>query len=231
MNNSSKFVVIGLGAFGREVARTLKEYEAEVLVIDKDLHTINSLKQEGFDHAVRMDSTDPATLAGFVRPEDIVVLAMGESFEANILTIGNLNELGVTQIYARATADIQAKIFQRMQGVETIFPERMEGKRFGLRLLFHDSLYLEEYAPGIFIGEFPVPEWALGKSIIDLHVRKRYKLNVIALKETIPAQENKPERTVIHPVDFENTALTGSHILILVGNDLDIAKFVKAMAD
>ena len=115
MENNQRFVLIGLGAFGREIARTLHEHDADLIVMDRDPAAVNLMKSEGFKYTVRIDNLDPAALAKFIKPQDIVILSMGDAFEANILTIEILKELGVKSIYCRATRDIQYKILEKME--------------------------------------------------------------------------------------------------------------------
>ena len=98
MENNQRFVLIGLGAFGREIARTLQEHDADIIVMDQDLSDVNQMKFEGFKYTVHIDNLDPSTLAKFIKPQDIVILSMGDAFEANILTIELLKEIGVKSI-------------------------------------------------------------------------------------------------------------------------------------
>ncbi len=223
-----KYVVIGLGAFGKEIARTLKEHHADVVVIDKHLPTVNQMREEGFEYAVQIDTTDCASLAKFIKPEDIVVIAMGESFEDNILTVGSLTTLGVKKIFTRATKEIHVKILERMQVVETLFPEKQEGKRFALKLLNKDVIYIDEYAPDVYISEIDVPIGYFGMTIMELKVRSRFGLNIIGLKERSVGKDGK-EAQKMYPINFENIKLDKRHTLVIVGNDKNIHKFLEGI--
>jgi len=137
MSKVQRYVLIGMGAFGQEIAYTLKEHHEDIIVMDKNLDVINQMKTDGFDFAVQIDSTDSSTLSRFVTADDIVILSMGESFEDNIITVGILTRLKVKKVYTRATKIIHEEILSQMRNTEILFPEKEEGKRFALKLINH----------------------------------------------------------------------------------------------
>jgi len=223
MSRKQKYVVIGIGAFGKEIARTMQEHKADVIVMDKSETVVNNCKQAGFDFAVQIDTTDSAALSRFIKPDDIVILAMGESFEDNILTVGILKELGVTNIYARATTDIQIKILDRMGIKESLFPEKQEGKRFALHLLFKNFKFVDEFTPDVFIGEVALPKPFIGKTIIDINLRNKYNINVVGIKEFV-IDKNGVENNSMISLGFENIVLKENHSLVVIGHEKDISK-------
>ncbi|MFO7841617.1 MAG: TrkA family potassium uptake protein [Fidelibacterota bacterium] len=222
MPNTKKYVVIGMGTFGREIASVLKDQGADVIVIDNNAETINELKQEGFYHAVSLEATDITALKRFVSEEDTVIVAMGESFESNILIVANLKEIGVKKIYSRATKKVHTDILKSMKVVETLFPEQYAGRKIALEIMYESVKFISEYGKGEFISEVSAPKRYWGKSIIDINVRKNFNLNVVALKEQM---ENGEEE--IYPLGFENTPLKNAHTLILFGKEENITAFAK----
>lgn len=226
MANIQRYVLIGMGAFGQEIAYTLKDHHIDMIVMDKSLEVINQMKLDGFDYAVQLDSTDAASLGRFVNPDDIVILSMGESFEDNIITVGILTRLKVKKIYTRATKIIHEEILGQMKNTEILFPEKEEGKRFALKLINRDFLFKDEYAPNVYITEVKVPESFIGKNIIDLQIRNIYHVNVIALKKVLP---NEPvnNHNNINYLGFEQEKLTKDHILIVIGKEENIKKMIE----
>lgn len=222
MSKTHKYAVIGMGAFGREIATTLKDHDKDVVIIDKDKDTIDELRQEGFYHAVCMNATEITAVKRFISPQDTVIVAMGESFEANILIVANLQKMGVTNIYSRATKEIHTRILQNMDVVQTLFPEQYAGRKFALELMYKSVKFISEYAPGIYISEVVAPKQYWGKTIVDINVRKSYNLNIVALKETFENGEEK-----IYALGFENTPLKFCHTLILFGKEEDITSFAR----
>lgn len=227
MQNARKFIIIGMGAFGREIATTLKDHKADVVIIDRNKETIVELKLEGFYHAVALDATEFSALQRYVSPDDAVIIAMGESFEASILTVANLKRIGVKNIYTRATKAVQISIFESMNVADTLFPEQYAGRKVALELLYDNVKFISEYAAGLYISEVTAPKRFIGKTIIDLNVRKNYNLNVVALKEHITNKDDGKEDEQIYALGFENTPLKETHALILFGKEQDITDFVQ----
>ncbi|KPL16201.1 MAG: hypothetical protein AMS26_05455 [Bacteroides sp. SM23_62] len=226
MENNQRFVLIGLGAFGREIARTLHEHDADLIVMDRDPAAVNMMKSEGFKYTVHIDNLDPSALAKFIKPQDIVILSMGDAFEANILTIEMLKEIGVKSIYCRATRDIQYKILEKMDITEILFPEKQEGRRFALKLLNRDVHFIDEFAPDIYLIEVPIPKELIGKTIRELSIRARYNVNIIGLKSMIKDPGNQKTHTMDY-VGFENTVLKKEHSLLVIGKENDLEEMVR----
>jgi trk system potassium uptake protein TrkA len=226
MAENQRFVLIGLGAFGREIARTMNEYDADIIVMDRDPVVVNEMKAEGFKYAVQIDNLDPSSLAKFVKQDDIVILSMGDAFESNILTIEILKEIGVKSIYSRATKDIQLKILEKMDITEILFPEKQEGRRFALKLLNRDIRFIDEFAPDIYLIEVPIPEEFVGKTIVDLEIRTRYNVNIIGLKN--PAGDDRDDSNQkMDYVGFEKTILRKEHTLLVIGKEKDLEDLIK----
>ena len=226
MENNQRFVLIGLGAFGREIARTLQEHDADIIVMDQDLSDVNQMKFEGFKYTVHIDNLDPSTLAKFIKPQDIVILSMGDAFEANILTIELLKEIGVKSIYSRATKDIQHKVLEKMDITEILFPEKQEGRRFALKLLNRDIHFIDEFAPDIYLIEVPITERLIRKTIVELKIRSKYNINIIGLKSSIQEPGNQETHTMDY-VGFEKTVLKKEHSLLVIGKENDLEELVR----
>jgi len=226
MAENQRFVLIGLGAFGKEIARTLHEHNADVVIMDRDPNTVNMMKSEGFKFAVQIDNLDPSTLARFVNPDDIVIVSTGDAFESNILTIAILKEIGVKTIYSRATKDIQLKILEKMDITEILFPEKQEGRRFALKLLNRDIKFIDEFAPDIFLIEVPIPGRFIGKSIVDMGIRTKHNVNVIGLK-MVQKDPDGHETQKMDYVGFEKIKLRKEHSLLVIGKEEDLEDLVK----
>jgi len=226
MAENQRFVLIGLGAFGREIARTMHEHHADIIVMDRDPGVVNQMKAEGFKFAVQIDNLDPSSLARFVKPEDIAILSMGDAFESNILTIEILKEIGVKSIYSRATKDIQSKILEQMDITEILFPEKQEGRRFALKLLNRDINFIDEFAPDIYLIEVPIPPEFIGKTIVDLEIRTRFNVNIIGLKSPHDEPRNDKNQKMDY-VGFEKTILRKEHSLLVIGKEKDLEDLVK----
>ncbi len=221
MNNDQRFVLIGLGAFGREIAITLHERGADLIVIDKDPVAVSQLKSEGFKYTVNIDNLDIASLSRFIKPGDVAILSMGDAFESTILTIEILKEIGVKKIYARVTKDIQYKVIEKMDITEILFPEKQEGRRFALKLLNWDINFIDEFSKEIYLIEVPVTKKLIGNTVIDLRLRSQYNVNIIGLKST-SRDASDHEKTQMEYVGFEKTPLDETHSFLVIGKEKDL---------
>jgi len=226
MNDQRRFVCIGLGAYGTEIARTLIEHDADVIVMDRDPVAVKQMKLEGCRYAVHLDNLDPTSLAKFIKPDDTLILSMGDSFESHILTIELLKGLGVKTIYARATKDIQYRVLEKMDITGILFPERHEGRRFALKLLNRNFHFIDEFASDIFLIEVPVKEELAGKTILEHEIRTRFNVNIIGLK-SLKSEPESEEALLTDYVGFEHTILDTKHSLLVVGKEPDLAELVR----
>ena len=126
-----RFAVIGLGRFGQKLAIALSMSGAEVIAIDKNREVIDLIRDQ-VSHAVRLDSTDEGALrAQGVHNVNVAIIGMGqEGFEAAILTVVNLRQMGVQQIYARAESLMAGEVFSKVGATEVIYPELESAQRW-----------------------------------------------------------------------------------------------------
>lgn len=235
MNGQRRFVLIGLGAFGTEIARTLLENDADVIVMDRDPAAVNQMKNEGCQFAVHIDNLDPAALSKFIKPDDTVILSMGDAFESQILTIELLKEIGIKTIYARATKDIQYKVLEKMGITEILFPERHEGRRFAMKLLNRNFHFIDEFGDDIFLIEVPVTEKLAGKDIVQHEIRSNYNVNIIGMKSRKDALKvgnngkgsKATDESVMEYVGFERKMLKVGDSLLVIGKEEDLGDLVK----
>lgn len=226
MNSQRRFVLIGLGAYGREIALTLLEHHADIIVMDRDPVAVNQMKAEGCQYAVHIDNLDPSALAKFIKPEDTVILSMGDAFEAQILTIELLKGIGVATIYARATKDIQYKILEKMEITEILFPEKHEGRRFALKLLNRNFHFIDEFASDIFLIEVPITDQLAGKDIVEHEIRSKYNVNIIGVRSRVQTNGDQGEFRMDY-VGFEKTKLEKGGTLLVIGKENDLADLVR----
>ncbi|MBD0401247.1 TrkA family potassium uptake protein [Flammeovirga sp. EKP202] len=225
-----RFVLIGMGAFGIEVALTLRDSEEDLLIIlhndfesvreSKDSFiTLKRLREMGFEYLYETDTTNPLALKKHIKPTDTVILSHGKNFETKLLAIEALKEIGVHEIFARATRDMHAKVLGKMGISRVIFPEKQEGKRFALELMNNQVKAMDEVAPGVYIVELDVPKVFLGKSIRTLKFRDNYHVSVICLKENSHSVHKKVEEQEekVFIQDFRDITLCENHTLVLAG--------------
>jgi len=129
-----RVVVVGLGRFGRALAETLAEKDADVLAIDRDMEVVQETS-EFLPAVVQADATDPEALASAgVKGASAAVVAIGD-FQAAVLATSILRDLGVERITARANSEREARILRLVGATEVVFIEQEMGRRIALSLL------------------------------------------------------------------------------------------------
>ncbi|MGB0430697.1 MAG: potassium channel family protein [Bacteroidia bacterium] len=226
---ANKFAVIGLGRFGTRIARTLAQKGAEVLAIDCSQERVESIKDD-VAYAVAFDSTDRKTLESHdVQNMDAVVVAIGENFEALLLTSALLKDLKVKRIITRSGSPTQTTILQQMGIEEILSPEDEVGINVAQRLLNPDMLTFFELPDDYEIVELVTPIGIINKSIADIKLREKYHINLITIKRQFEEMEGKDLTKVMHTIGVPKptTTIFEGDLLIVMGQRKDIKKFIE----
>jgi trk system potassium uptake protein len=221
-----RFAVIGLGKFGKRLSVALSMSGAEVIAIDKDRDIIEDIRDQ-VSHAVRMDSTDiDALRAQGVDKVDVAVVGMGQSghsFEAAILTVVNLRQLGVTQIYARAENLTSGQVFSAVGATEVIYPEIETAQRWAYKLIAPHIEEKIDFAPGYSLASVKAPPSFNGLTVMDLQLRQKHNINLVAIKRGANAVHQGEQKDSIINVPMPSTVVYTDDILMVAGTDNDLA--------
>ncbi|MEZ4449372.1 MAG: NAD-binding protein [Nannocystaceae bacterium] len=132
---SDRYLVIGLGRFGMAVAVALTDAGAEVIALDSDMNLVEAIKNR-VAYAIQLDAADPQALRSVdAHSCKSVIVAIGENFEAAVLCVAALKEIGVGHVIARAISQRQARILNAVGASEVIEIEAEMGKTLGKRLI------------------------------------------------------------------------------------------------
>ncbi|GAA3758008.1 potassium channel family protein [Micromonospora maritima] len=208
--------VIGLGRFGCHLAGSLARLDHEVLAVDRDPERVQRWSGE-LDRVVQADATEETVLrqlgmADFSR----VVVAIGASVEASVLTVLALTELGVPQIWARATSEKHAKILHSVGAHHVVFPEAETGERVA-HLIVSRMLDFIEFGDDFAIAKVRVPPPLVGRSLRELAPQDRYGVMVVGAKQPgQPFRYAGPE-TVLEP----------ESVLIVEGSIAQVQRFAS----
>lgn len=223
-----RFAVIGLGRFGRKLAIALSMSGAEVIAIDKDRMIIEDIRDQ-VTHAVRLDSTDEDALkAQEVDKVDVAIIGMGErgrAFESAILTVVNLKQMGVPLIYARAANLIAGQVFSAVGATDVIYPEIETAQRWAYRLIAPHIEEKIDFAPGYSLARVKSPASFNEKTVMDLQLRQKYNVNLVAIKRADINKEEKDDGIINVPMP--STIIYAEDILMVAGSDLDLAKLPR----
>lgn len=219
MNVKKEFAVIGLGRFGGSICRTLIELGMEVLAIDINEERVNEYSMIA-THAVIGNTTDEEVLKKIgIRNFDHVMVAIGDNIQASILTTLILKELGVKHVTVKAQNDYHEKVLRKIGADHIVHPERDMGKRIANNLVSNNVLDYLELSDEHSIVEIVAGEQFVGHSIIELDVRARYGVNIVAIK--------RADDIIVSPL--ANEMIRQEDILIIIGADKDINRFEKAL--
>jgi len=215
------FAVIGLGRFGGSICRRLSELGMEVLAMDNDEERVNEYASIA-SHAILGDSTDEAVLKGIgIRNFDHVIVAIGDNIQASILTTLILKELGVKHVTAKALNDYHEKVLLKIGADVVAHPERDMGIRIANNISTSNVLDYLELSDEHSIVEIVANEKLGGHTLIDLNIRARYGLNIVAIK--------RGGDITVSPMASEKIWL--GDILIIIGADSDIERFRKKVIE
>ena len=227
--SNHKYAVIGLGLFGRAIAITLSRRGAEVIAIDINEEIIQDIKDE-VANAVSFDATDMKALkAQNIRDVDAVVVAIGKDFESLLLCTVHLLELNVKRIIARAQGPLQHMILQKLGVREILSPEVEVGIAVAERLV-HPSIVSFLQLPDEYeIVEIKTPKGIANRTLDNIKLRDKYKLNLITYKREIEVEKNGAITTEQHiiGVPHSTTILYETDTIVVFGTGKDIEKFIE----
>ncbi|MEB1809906.1 MAG: TrkA family potassium uptake protein [Bacillaceae bacterium] len=216
-----QFAVIGLGRFGGSICKELSRLGMEVMAIDHSPEKVDEFK-DIVTHAVVANSTDEAALKNLgIRNFDHVIVAIGDDIQSSILTTLMLNELGVKHITVKAQNDYHEKVLEKIGAHEIVHPERDIGIRIAHHIVSKNVLDYLELSDEYSIVELIAGEKIHGKTIIDLDIRAKYGINIMAIK--------RKEEINVSPQASEK--ICRGDILIVIGADIDIDRFEKQLLD
>ncbi|MFC8617725.1 potassium channel family protein [Micromonospora purpureochromogenes] len=207
--------VIGLGRFGCHLAGSLTRLGHEVLAVDRDSEQVQRWAPY-LERVVQADATEEDALrqlglADFRR----AVVAIGVSLEASVLTVVALTEIGVPQIWARATSDKHARILASVGAHHVIFPEAETGERVA-HLIVSRMLDFIEFGDDFAIAKVPVPPSLVGRSLRDL-APERYGVLVVGAK--LPGERFRYATA--------DTRLSKDTVLIVEGTIAQVQQFAN----
>jgi len=183
MSINKSYAVFGLGRYGSAVAKELSADGAEVLAVDSNEAIVNSaIAQIPFCKCA--DVTDAEVLRQLgISNFDVVIIAMANNLEASVMAIMHCKAAGVKTVIAKCANEMHGNILKKVGADKVVFPEIESGKRLAKNLLSAGFVDVIELSQDVSMVEIDVkPEWA-GQTLVDLNLRKKYGVNVIALRQ------------------------------------------------
>ena len=177
------YAVFGLGRYGIAVARELVSNGVEVIAVDADERIVNAAADE-LPICKCADITDPEVIRQLgISNVDVVIVAMANNLEASVMAVTLCKEIGVKTVIAKCANEMHQKILTRVGADKVVFPENESGIRLAKNLLSSGFVDMVSLAKNVSMIELEVkPEW-VGKNLIELNLRKKYSINVVALRK------------------------------------------------
>jgi len=211
-----RVVVIGLGIFGFNIAKDLYENGIEVIAIDKNKEVIQRIKDFS-TKAILADGTDKEVMESIgIQEDDVVIISFGEDLAASTLITLHLKEMKVKNIIVKAPNEDHKHVLEKVGATEVIIPERAMADKVAKSLISPNILDYIPLSEDYTISEIVPPVSFTGKTIGELHLRTKYHVEVIAIREMLPDRVRMVPRA-----DF---VIKDSDVLVVIGKEEDVQK-------
>lgn len=224
----SKFAVIGVGRYGHTIAKRLAEKGAQVFAFDSDEEKIENIKDE-VAYAVTLDSTDIKALkTQNISDMDAVVVAIGENFEATILTSVHLLDLGVKRIIARASGAHQKLILEKVGVQEILTPEDEVAFVVREKLINPSIVSFLQLPDDYEIAELKAPKGCVGRALNEIEFRNKYELTLVTIKRQFNIIKKTGECVEQHVIGVpkSDTVIQDLDTLVVFGTSKNVQRFM-----
>ncbi|TCV18934.1 trk system potassium uptake protein TrkA [Sphingobacterium alimentarium] len=217
-----KYIILGLGHFGRSLGIHLTELGHEVIAADKNIQIVEQLKDR-ITHTVCLDTTDREAVSSLpLKDCDAVVVAIGEDEGASLMTTALVKQLGVKRIIGRVVSDLQRTIMEAMQIDEYIMPEEEAAERLAMRLDNIDIVDSFKVSDRYSIVETKVPNRYIGMTLQQANLTNKYKVIVLT---TVKVKDGLHKEA--SGIAKSDTVLRENDLLVLFGELSDIKKLIE----
>lgn len=177
------YAVIGLGLFGSQVAMDLFEQGKDVMAIDMNPELVEEYANR-VSRAVVADAKKRDVLKQLgVDQCDCAIVAMTSDLATSVLVTMNLKALGIGEIICKAQNETDMEVLETLGATQVIIPEKIAATRLCRKMCHPNVLEYIEVSEEFGIVEIQVPKHWLGHNIIELNVRAKYGINIIAIKQ------------------------------------------------
>lgn len=207
-------LLIGLGRFGRGVAEKLNELHHQVLAVDRNEGRVNEILPLVTDAQIGDAASEAFLRTLGVDNFDVCIVTIGEDFQSSLETTSLLKELGAAKVVARASSEVHRKFLLRNGADDVVYPE---GQLAAWTAIRHTTDRVLDYIA--LDGEYSIydlsvpPEWQ-GKTVGGIDIRKKYNLNVLAVREN-----GRPSTAVT-----SETVLRENQTMLVLGKWKDVQK-------
>ena len=210
-------LIIGLGRFGKHMAMKLTELHHEVLAVDQNESRVNEVLPY-VTNAQIGDSTNEQFIRSLgVRNFDVCVVAIGDDFQNSLETTALLKDCGAPRVVARAARDVHAKFLLRNGADEVVYPEKETAIRAAVKYSSEHIFDYVELATGFSIYETDVPPEWIGKTVVQLAVRQKSHVSILAVRKD----------GVLSPLPGPDHVFAADERVFMLGADQDVMRLLR----
>lgn len=212
-------LVIGMGRFGRHLAKKMADLGNDVVIVDRDEEVIDRYANVFTDAQVGDCTNVNVVHALGVNHYDVCFVAIGEDFQSSLVVTSLLKELGAKYVVSKAKQDIQADLLKKIGADEVVCPEREAAEKLAIRHnadnIFDYIKLTSEYA----IYEIPMPTAFAGKTISEINIRQKFNINIIAMKEG----------SVLRPMPGPDYRFKSGDHMVVLGKSTDVFRLAAKL--
>lgn len=223
-----KFIVFGLGHFGKALAIRLTELGHEVIGIDNDMKKVEKFKDK-ITHTVCLNATDRDAVGSLpLKDANAVIVAIGEDEAASLMTTAVLKQFDIKRILTRAVSDLQKTVLEAMKIDEFIMPEEESAERLAVRLVNLNIVDSFKISENYSIIETKVPEQYVGKTLAEANFTNEFKVIILTTIKTNEVESKGVKKTIKEAsgIATSGTRLEANDLLVIFGEMENINKLL-----
>lgn len=201
-------LIIGLGHFGYSLANELLKHPVSMIVIEENRERAELVK-DVIERVIIANAANKDLLLKFAKDVDCAIVCISEKIDSSVLITYYLKEIGIKKIIAKATTIDHGKILKSVGASEIIYPEEEAAKRVARNLIAPDILDVIKFSDEFDIIEFPVPGKFFKKSIKELNLRNKYRIEILAVRNPLTG-----ETKIMPPSDYK---FSPDDVIIFIG--------------
>lgn len=207
-------LVIGMGRFGRHLAGKMQQLGNDVMIVDRDEKLVNEVAEHFTDSHIG-DCTNEAVIRSLgVKQMDLCFVSIGEDFQSSLVITSLLKRAGAKCVIAKANQEIQADLLKQIGADEVVYPERDLAEKLAVRYNANNIFDYIQLTQDYSIYEIPVPEAWVGQTIVEVDVRRKHRVNIIAIKSD----------TTLQPTPSADYVFRTDDHIVLIGKSADVFK-------
>lgn len=210
-------LIIGLGRFGKHMAMKLSELHHEVMAVDQNENRVNEVLPYVTSAQIGDGTNEQFIQSLGVRNFDVCMVAIGDDFQSSLETTALLKDNGAPLVVARATRDVHAKFLLRNGADQVVYPEKESGIRAAVKYSSEHIFDYIELTEGYSIYETDVPPAWVGKTVVQLAVRQKHRVSILAVQKN----------GVLSPLPGPEHVFAADERIFMLGADQDVMKILK----